>query len=116
MSRLIFIVAVILLMGIGVHIYDSLLVSYLFPINRTVVFLNSTIQYQGRIVDRRPNGQGTYTYSDGEQYVGEFKEGLFEGQGTFAYSDGAQYVGEFKEGIFEGQGTFTSSDGAQYVG
>ena len=28
-------------------------------------------------------GQGTYTWPDGEKYVGEFKDGEYDGQGTF---------------------------------
>ena len=45
-----------------------------------------------------PNGQGTYTYPDGEKYVGDFKEGLPNGQGTYTSPEGEEYVGEFKDG------------------
>ena len=44
------------------------------------------------------NGQGTYTYPNGDKYEGEFKEGEKNGQGTFTFSDGRKYVGEFKDG------------------
>jgi hypothetical protein len=62
------------------------------------------------------NGQGTYTWTDGAKYVGEFKDGKFHGQGTFTFPDGRKYVGEYKDGSPHGQGTFTFPDGDKYVG
>ena len=44
------------------------------------------------------NGYGTFTWTDGVKYVGEFKDGLQHGQGTYITTDGAKYVGEFKDG------------------
>jgi hypothetical protein len=60
-------------------------------------------------------GQGTHTYLDGSNYVGEYKDGKIDGQGTFTWSNGNKYVGEWKDGEPNGQGTFTSS-GSKYVG
>jgi hypothetical protein len=62
------------------------------------------------------NGQGTYTSSNGDKYVGEYKDGKKHGQGTFTFADGAKYVGQFKDGKRNGQGTYTFADGAKYVG
>ena len=45
------------------------------------------------------NGQGTFTYLDGEKYVGEFKDGLPNGQGMKTFPDGKKYMGEFKDGL-----------------
>jgi TPR repeat protein len=44
------------------------------------------------------NGQGKYTYANGETYSGDFKNGIREGHGTYIYADGSKYVGEFKNG------------------
>ena len=60
-------------------------------------------------------GQGTHTYPDGSNYVGEYKDGKIDGQGTFTWSNGNKYVGEWKDGEPDGQGTFTSR-GSKYVG
>ena len=59
---------------------------------------------------------GTYTYANGEKYVGEFKDSKRNGQGTFTSPDGAKYVGEYKDDKFYGQGTVTFPDGRKYVG
>ena len=50
--------------------------------------------------------QGAYTHPDGEEYVGEFRDGKPNGQGTHTYSDGRKYIGEWRNGNFNGQGIF----------
>jgi formylglycine-generating enzyme required for sulfatase activity len=62
------------------------------------------------------NGQGTYTYSDGSVYVGQWKNDKFHGQGTFTYSDGSVYVGQWENSQRSGQGTFTRPSGSKYQG
>ena len=62
------------------------------------------------------DGQGTFTWTDGKKYVGEFKEGKRNGQGTFTWPSGTKYVGEFKDGKMHGKGILTSPDGKKYVG
>jgi TPR repeat protein len=44
------------------------------------------------------NGQGKYTYTNGETYSGDFKNSMREGHGTYIYADGSKYVGEWKNG------------------
>jgi hypothetical protein len=56
------------------------------------------------------NCVGTYTFADGEKYVGEFKDGKYHGQGTLMWADGEKYVGEYKDGKYHGQGTGTWAD------
>jgi hypothetical protein len=72
------------------------------------------------------NCHGSYHQSDGQKYVGEFRDGLPNGQGTATFSAlhksaGAKYVGEFKDGNLHGQGTLTFASGGKngnivYVG
>jgi len=73
-------------------------------------------KYEGEIENGKPNGQGTFTWSDGSKYVGEWKDGKMSGQGTKTWTNGDMYEGEFKDGKRNGQGTYTWSDGRKYVG
>lgn len=69
------------------------------------------------IFAERHNCLGTFTYSDGETYVGEFKNGLKNGQGTKTRADGSnKYVGEWQSNGYGGRGTYTWEDGRKYVG
>jgi hypothetical protein len=62
------------------------------------------------------NGKGTLTSSNGDKYVGEYKDGKKDGKGTETYSNGNKYVGEYRNGTMHGQGTFTFSTGSKYEG
>jgi len=73
-------------------------------------------QYVGEWKDNNRHGQGTYTYANGDKYVGEYKDGKKQGQGTLTFSDGEQYVGEWKDGLKHGQGTYTFADGEKVKG
>ena len=52
-------------------------------------------------------GHGTWTFLDGAEYVGEFRDDNVNGQGTWNYPDGHMYVGQLKDGRFHGHGTMT---------
>ncbi|BDW11483.1 hypothetical protein PSHI8_15660 [Polynucleobacter sp. SHI8] len=56
------------------------------------------------------------TYSGGDKYIGEFRDGLAHGYGTVTYSNGDKYSGQFKDNKFNGQGTYTYPDGSKFVG
>ena len=56
-------------------------------------------------------GQGTYTWANGEKYVGEWKDGKRNGQGTYTYASGNKYVGQWMNSMKHGQGTYTYPDG-----
>ncbi len=60
--------------------------------------------------------KGTYDYSSGDKYIGEWKNFKHHGQATYIWSDGDKYVGEFLEGKKHGQGTITFTSGRKYVG
>ena len=59
---------------------------------------NTQPKYRGEISDGKPNGLGTLTLPNGENYVGEWKDDKKHGQGTETYPNGSKYVGEFKNG------------------
>ena len=59
------------------------------------------------------NGNGTYDYSTGVKYVGEWKDGRKHGQGVFFNADGKRYEGEWKKGMREGQGKIIDKNGVE---
>jgi hypothetical protein len=73
-------------------------------------------KYVGEIENGLPNGQGTYTWSDGRKCVGEYKDGKLNGQGIFTDPNGTMYVGKYKDGKKHGQGTYIKPEGRKYVG
>ncbi|XP_006903600.1 PREDICTED: MORN repeat-containing protein 4-like, partial [Elephantulus edwardii] len=67
--------------------------------------------------------KGSFTYSNGEEYRGEWKEGEKEhwggrrhGFGQLMFADGGTYLGHFENGLFNGFGVLTFSDGSRYEG
>ena len=49
------------------------------------------------------NGQGTYTYANGDKYVGERKDNMMHGQGTYTFADGTIEKGLWKNAEFVGE-------------
>ncbi len=66
--------------------------------------------------DDKMHGQGTYTYSNGDKYEGEWKDDKMHGQGIYTWANCEKYVGDFKDGKQHGQGTKTCANGDKYVG
>ena len=73
-------------------------------------------QYVGEWKNRKKHGQGILTTADGEQYIGEFTNDNFHGKGILTYTDGSKYIGEFRDGKRNGYGILTYADGEQYIG
>jgi hypothetical protein len=63
-----------------------------------------------------PHGKGKCTFSNGDEYVGEFKDGLIEGHGRYIFRSGGTYDGVFVKGLFEGRGVEHYNDGSVYDG
>ena len=57
-------------------------------------------------------GQGTYTWSNGNKYVGEWKGDNMHGQGTYTWPNGDKYVGVWKDGRETG-GWYYWADGGK---
>jgi SH3-like domain-containing protein len=62
------------------------------------------------------NGKGIYSYSNGEKYEGQFKDGERHGRGILNFPDGNKYIGQFKNGKRHGQGILNLPDGSYYMG
>ena len=72
-------------------------------------------QYVGGFKKDKPNGQGTYTWADGGKYVGVWRDGG-KLEGTQTWASGNKYVGKYKNGKAHGQGTYTWANGNKYIG
>lgn len=62
------------------------------------------------------NGKGTFTWTDGRKYIGDYIEDKKHGQGTFEWPDGRKYIGGWKNGKQHGNGTFYSANGQKKQG
>ena len=45
------------------------------------------------------NGQGTYTFANGETYTGGFKDNQLTGEGTYTWPSGRTITGVFENGV-----------------
>jgi len=68
-------------------------------------------KYIGEFKNGSPNGQIIFTGPDGTKYIGEFKNGSPDGQGDLTFPNGSKYVGKFKNGLPDGPGTYTDANG-----
>ena len=48
-------------------------------------------------------GQGTFTWANGDKYVGEYMNGKKNGQGTITYADGTIEKGLWENGKYVGE-------------
>jgi hypothetical protein len=54
---------------------------------------------------------GSYTWANGDKYIGDWKDNKRNGQGTLTFVSGEKYVGGFKNDKYDGQGTITFPSG-----
>ena len=80
-----------------------------------VVMVSGSV-FAGCIKGNCENGFGTYNWSIGDKYVGEWKIGKRYGKGKLTWSDGVTYEGEWKNNKMHGKGTYIWKNGDKYVG
>jgi len=74
-------------------------------------------EFVGNLPNNDQSANGTFTFSDGTVYEGNFLNGLANGEGVLTNSDGYTiYSGSFVAGLFHGQGTYFSPDGWVFQG
>jgi hypothetical protein len=81
----------------------------------TIVLLFNFTSYSQCTGDCK-NGLGTYNWSDGDTYKGEWKDGKFHGKGEYFYSNGSKFTGIYKQGKKNGEGVFIKANGDKYEG
>ena len=62
------------------------------------------------------SGKGQIRFKNGNQYIGEFLNGIIEGEGIFLWKDGVSYKGSFLSNKIMGVGTYQWPDGSIYTG
>ena len=90
-------------------LFQAILFLLIFNVNQSYALPNC----KG---DSLNNCVGTYTFADGDKYVGEFKNDKWHGQGILTYANGDKYVGGFRKRKAYGQGTFTFASGKKWTG
>jgi hypothetical protein len=60
----------------------------------------------GRDVTMALKSLGVYRWSDGREYVGEWKDNKMHGKGVLVWPDGKRYEGEYVEDKKHGFGCF----------
>ena len=55
-------------------------------------------------------GEGTYWFTSGAVYKGEWKQGKMWGKGHLTNKDGTSYVGDFEDNFFHGNGCYIDGD------
>jgi hypothetical protein len=84
-------------------------------------FLGSSLTTEsgkvGCILGDCENGKGVYIYKEGSaRYEGEFKSKKPHGNGTCTYANGERYAGEWMDGAFGGKGTLYLRDATEVTG
>ena len=62
------------------------------------------------------SGKGTYRFTDGSQYAGNFQRGKMQGYGAFHYANEDVYQGNWEQGVAEGSGIYFYKSGEKYEG
>ncbi len=78
--------------------------------------INGYSQNAGCVSGNCDNGKGTYKFSDGSIYVGNFVKNHMDGFGKLTDARGNVYTGNFKDDKYNGVGMFKRTDGTKYIG
>ena len=77
-------------------------------------------KYQGTTFEGRLSvsctGYGTYTWTNGAKYEGDFVNGIKTGKGIYTWVDRNKYEGDFVNGERTGKGIFIWANGDKYEG
>ncbi len=63
------------------------------------------------LINNKKHGKGTYTWKNGDVYVGDWNNGVRQGKGTYTWADGDKYVGSFQNGKMHGYGEYFYNSG-----
>ena len=72
-------------------------------------------QFISDFKDGKPQGIGKIILANGDEVIGKWVDDHFYSEGVRNYPDGS-YLGEFKDNMRHRQGTFSWFDGGKYIG
>ena len=81
----------------------------------TVIFSNGD-KYVGDYKNGKRSGKGVYYYFKGQKYEGEYKNNQPNGQGTLTFANGERHEGFYKDGKLNGKGKIFFTSGSVYEG
>jgi len=83
----------------------------IFSIFSLLIFPIKTFGKDGECIEGDcENGKGTFIYSDGSKYIGEWKDGMKQGNGKFFFSNGGNFEGCWWEDYYK-RGLLTLPNG-----
>lgn len=62
------------------------------------------------------HGEGTYKFTSGNEYTGQWNKGVMNGFGKMLYVDGSSYEGQWKENLMHGDGVYIDADRITWTG
>ena len=71
--------------------------------------------YAGDWVDGNIEGEGKFTFSNGDIYAGQFRDNAMT-QGVMSKANGDEYAGDFKDDMYTGYSLYNYANGDSYCG
>lgn len=62
------------------------------------------------------NGSGTYKFTNGDKYEGQWKEGKMHGRGNYEFANGDRYNGDYHDNKRDGSGVYVWKNKGSYTG
>jgi uncharacterized caspase-like protein len=79
-------------------------------------YVSKAFKYEGEFNDGLKQGQGIYTWDNGDRYEGGFAQDRPDGRGKYQFANGDAYDGEVKAGVIVGRGSYTTKAGDVFDG
>lgn len=89
---------------------------YSGPMETNTLGSSSRIRSAGRVRTTVICYLGAFTWYDGRNFQGDFKDGKMHGKGSYFWPDGSRYIGEYERGKRHGWGVYTALNGMEYEG
>lgn len=62
------------------------------------------------------HGYGTYTFTSGAVYTGQWHQGKMHGKGKMVNADGTSYEGDWAQNVMNGEGVYIDIDQVKWEG